>query len=67
MSEIKIQKPFDDSIKGNLSGITTDLIEAPIDQILDDGLIKDIPIFGVFAKLLIVGINIRDRFFLKKL
>lgn len=67
MSEIEIQKSFDFSIKSDLSQIVGDLAEITIDQILDNKLLKDIPIVGVFAKLLSIGANIKDKLFLKKI
>lgn len=61
-----IQKSFNDSIVSNLYGIAEDLAEFDIDQILTNELLKDITIVGIFAKLLSLGINVKDKLFLKK-
>jgi hypothetical protein len=51
----------------DLHGLTADVAEAGLDTLFEDGFAKDIPIFGVIYKLARVGLNIRDRLFLKKL
>ena len=47
--------------------ISSDLIELGIDQLLDNEVIKDIPIVGVIVKLSKAVVAIRDRYLLKKL
>jgi hypothetical protein len=49
---------------GEVAGEVT---EAMIDQLLDNGLLKDIPFFGSAVKLLAAGKAIADYFFVKKL
>jgi len=45
----------------------SELLEFAIDQILEDGLLKDFPLVGTAIKLATVGKSIRDRLFLAKL
>lgn len=47
--------------------VSSDLIELGIDQFLDNEIIKDVPIVGVFVKVSKAVIAIRDRYLLKKL
>jgi hypothetical protein len=46
--------------------IAGDVSEMALDAVLDEGLLKDIPIFGWVAKLYGVSRTIRDQLFLKK-
>lgn len=64
----KLQKSFDDTIKRtNLTKITTDLGEIGLDSILEDGVLKDIPILGTIVNIGKSSLNIKDRLFTKKI
>lgn len=64
----KIQESFDQSlIDDNLKNITTDFTEVAIDKLLDNNLIKDIPIISTFFNIISLGVNIHDKLFLKKI
>ena len=47
--------------------LLTNLSEFTIDQILEEGLLRDIPIFGTIYKVFKIGGNIRDYVFAKML
>lgn len=47
--------------------VSSDLGELGIDQLLDNEVIKDVPIVGVFVKVSKAVVAIRDRYLLKKL
>lgn len=57
-----------ESIKcGGLSGILQEYAELGIDRIIDDGLLKDVPIVGTLTGMFKTIGSIRDRQYLKKL
>ena len=63
-----IQLSFDSTLKdANLNGIAIDFTELTIDSILNDGLIKEVPIIGTLVNLSKMGANIHDKLFLKKI
>lgn len=53
-------------IKNELSPMAQDLAEAALDSILDEGVLKDIPIVSWLFRAKAIGYTIRDRLFLKK-
>lgn len=69
MSEInKISNSLETTIKdSNLQAVTLDLAETFTDAILEDGILKDIPIFSTIIGLGKAGLRIKDRLFLKKI
>src|SRR5690348_6164273 len=50
-----------------LPDLATELGEVAFDSLLADGLVKDIPVIGVLAKLWKAGVTARDYVFVKKL
>lgn len=50
----------------SLKELSTDISEAVLDEAIDDGLLKDIPIFGSLSKLKTAFGTIRDHIFTKK-
>lgn len=68
MGKDKIQNSFNTTlIDSNLENLGIDISELSIDSVLQDGLLKDIPIVGTIINLSKFGANIHDRLFLKKL
>jgi hypothetical protein len=66
----------DTDLPGELIGAIVDssaidaassLAEVGIDALLDDGLLRDIPVVGTLVSLARAGIALRDRFFAKKI
>lgn len=51
----------------DLQSVTTDLAETFSDALLQDGLLKDIPIIGTIVGLTKTAINLKDRLLIKKL
>lgn len=67
-SNMDIQKSFDSSLKNShISDIAIDFAEVSIDTIIENDIIKNIPIVKTFANIVQAGVNIQDRLFLKKI
>lgn len=63
-----ITSSFDKTLKdSNLHGVSTALSEVIIDGVLDDGILKDIPILGTIVGIGKVAKNVNESLFLKKL
>lgn len=67
----KDKKSIEDAMIDSLaidkvSDLIGDIAEVGLDAILDDGLLKDIPLIGVIAKTVGAAFAIRDRIFAKK-
>jgi len=69
LNEIKkISNSFEETLKdSNLQNVTIGLAETLSDSLLEDGLLKDIPIIGTIVGLGKTSINIIDLLFLKKI
>lgn len=50
-----------------LEDLAVEYSELGLDSILDDGIVKDIPILRTVVSLAKIGFNIRDRIYLKKI
>jgi hypothetical protein len=66
MSKIKPGTELINSIKGDLGEVGVDLTEVAIDALLDEGVIRDVPIVGSLKALFSAAVNIKDYFYLKK-
>lgn len=51
----------------DLQNVTTNLAETISDSLLNDGILKDVPIIGTIVGLTKTAINLNDRLFLKKI
>ena len=69
MTEIKVlSNAFTETIKDtNLKDITVDISEILVDNLLEDGILKEIPIIGTILKLGKFTLNIKDHLFIKKI
>jgi uncharacterized ubiquitin-like protein YukD len=69
MTEIKdLSNAFTTTIKDtNLKDISVDISEVLVDNLLEDGILKDIPIIGTILKLGKFSLNIKDHLFIKKI
>ncbi|MCH7870017.1 MAG: hypothetical protein IH881_20185, partial [Myxococcales bacterium] len=47
----------------NLKSLAVDGTELLLDSMLDDGVLKDIPVIGVLARLRSAGVHVRDALF----
>lgn len=62
-----IQSSFNSTLTdSNLQNLSIDFAELGIDSVLNDGLLREIPIVSTIASFLKIGANIHDRLFLKK-
>ena len=63
-----LNKNLEASLQGDeLTKIGLDLSEIAIDQLLQDGLLKDLPIVNSIVALFKTGISIKDAFYIRKL
>lgn len=65
------QEPLNESImlaitSSEIPDALVDIAEIGVDEFLDEGIIKDIPVVGTIYKLAKAGISIKDRFFIRK-
>jgi len=68
MEPNNIQKSFDETLADcNLLNLGIDISEIAIDSILQDGLLKELPIVGTIINLSKLSANIQDKLFLKKI
>lgn len=58
---------FDSVVSNNLTEITADVLEAGIDQLIDNDFLKDIPILGIGIKAYSITRKISESFFAKKI
>lgn len=65
MSEI--EKSMIETLKSDFANISKEFMEVGIDSMLQDGILKDIPIIGTLGSVFKVGISIRDRYFIRKI
>ena len=54
-------------MKDEIISLISDLGEVTLDHIMQDGIIKDLPIVGPFFSTIKVAIDIRDRLFVEKI
>jgi hypothetical protein len=69
MTEIKdLSNAFTETIKDtNLKDISVDISEVLVDNLLENGILKDIPIIGTILKLGKFSLNVKDHLFIKKI
>jgi len=64
----KMSNSLEETLKdSDLQNLTTDLAETFADSLLNDGILKDIPIIGTIIGLTKSAISFNDRLFIKKL
>ncbi|PRR76610.1 hypothetical protein [Clostridium thermopalmarium] len=51
----------------DFADISKELMEVGIDSLLEDGILKNIPIIGALSSIYKAGISIRDRYFVRKI
>lgn len=63
-----IEETFDLALRdANLQDVAVDASELALDSLLDEGLLKDVPIVGTLVKVVSASSTIADKLFLKKL
>ncbi len=67
MRDNNLVKSFEESILSDSIGLASELAEVGLDSILDDGVIKDIPIISATIGVFKIGSSIKERHYIKKL
>lgn len=57
---------FDNSISDKAASIAADLAEVSLDAVLDDGLLKDVPIISTVIGLYNIGHSVKERQYIRK-
>lgn len=58
---------FAESLSEEYIDVCSDIIEAGIDSLMDDGILKDIPFISVAVSVCKIGKNVHDRYQIKKM
>lgn len=61
------ENKFNQIIKSESFAFVSEIAEISLDNLIDNNIIKEIPIIGTITKLLSIGTSINDKFFVKKL
>lgn len=67
MNERTLSVALADSISDEVISCTGDIVEVGLDTIIDDGILKDVPILSTVISLYKIGDSIRERCNLKKI
>lgn len=67
MKDQSLALSFSDSITGEMSGISAEYAELGLDALLEDGLLKDIPIVSTAVSIYRIGKSFRERHHMAKL
>lgn len=67
MEEKSLSVAFGDSLKENATGIVSDFAELGLDAVMEDGILKDVPLVSTAVALYKIGSSIKERHNLKKL
>ncbi|MBO6231160.1 MAG: hypothetical protein J6O50_11410 [Ruminiclostridium sp.] len=67
MLDNDLVKSFEESVLADSLDLASDLAEVGLDSILDDGVIKDIPIISATIGVFKIGSSIKERHYIKKL
>jgi len=65
--KLEVEKSLVESISPDISSNTIELTEVAVDSILDDGLLRDIPIINTLVGIFKVGKTITQRYYIKKI
>lgn len=66
MKNLELVPSFKESLFSNTMDVGIDIIEVGIDQIIENDVLKEVPIVGTIVKLGKTAITIKDRHLLKK-
>lgn len=53
--------------KSDLKSVASDVAEVTIDNLLQNGLLRDLPVINILTNFIKTGLHIKDYFFIKKL
>lgn len=54
-------------LNSEVINVTKDALEVALDSVMDDSILKDIPVLGSLVGMVKIGLNIRDKAFVKTL
>jgi hypothetical protein len=68
MADLDVGQSLGETLKrSDLASLSADYAEIGIDQLFDDGVLREIPVIGTLKALFNIGVGIRDHLFIKKL
>lgn len=67
MKDRDLESLLSNSLGAELSGVGVELLEVGVDSVLNDGVLKDLPIVGSVVGLIKAGVAVKERFYIKKL
>jgi hypothetical protein len=67
MNNLKPEDSLVASLSTDLGGVGIDLAEIGVDAVLNDGVLKDIPVLSTLVGIYKAGVSIRERQYIKKL
>jgi hypothetical protein len=67
MQNNKLEKTLPDSLGTELTNISTNLMEVGVDAVIENGVLKDIPIVGSIVEMIKAGVSVKERFYVRKL
>ena len=65
--EDNLSQALSNSISEETQSVAAELMEAGLDSVMDDGLLKEVPILSVAVSLYKIGHSIKERYYLRKL
>lgn len=63
MNDFDLEK----TLNSDLTNISKDMLEIGLDSVFKEGLLKDIPVINALMSFVGIGLNIKDRLFIRKL
>ncbi|EKD9327825.1 hypothetical protein QTG66_004188 [Vibrio vulnificus] len=67
MSKLSLEESLVSTMGQQMSGTGTELAEIAIDSVLEEGVLKDLPVVGTALSLYQTGVAVRERQYVKKL
>ncbi|HCG5954451.1 TPA: hypothetical protein NJ081_002906 [Vibrio parahaemolyticus] len=67
MRKLNLEESLVSTMAQKIGGTSTELAEIAIDSVLEDGVLKDIPVVGAVVSLFKTGVAVRERQYVKKL
>ena len=62
-----LSRALSESLSDEVSSLSTDLFEVGLDAVMDDGILKEVPILATAVSLYKIGNSLKERHYIKKL